>query len=267
MSEAFRGLVWRGLNYSSWPEYSKTELGAVMPISRDDRRAVIAELRSDGLSTRAIAAEVGCSEATVRNDLSAGAQHYAPADGASGDQATITGKDGKQYRATNKRRVSASTRRRIVKYLREHPDATVASISEQLHVSKADIPIVAREIGHVWASKRGPKPPPPPPLPDPAHALAYEPKQVVHVLRMCESMASDNGRMHYAQHLISAMREGDEAWVDEQRQALEYVLAYLGDFLRCHTDQEFRSRLNTGWEGRDDIADQQVTSRRLRAVQ
>lgn len=87
------------------------------------------------------------------------------------------------------------------------------------------------------------------------------------MLRMCSAMASDNGRMHYAQHLIGAMHERDEAWVEEQRQALEYVLAYLGDFLRCHIDQEFRNRLNTGWEGRDDIADQQVTSRRLRAVQ
>lgn len=45
------------------------------PEARQER---VTELKAEGLSNRAIAETVGCSEGTVRNDLKAGAKDYAP---------------------------------------------------------------------------------------------------------------------------------------------------------------------------------------------
>ena len=58
------------------------------------RREIVAELRSEGQSTRQIAATVGAGESTVRRDL-AGATNGAPG-------GNVTGKDGKKYKAKSK---------------------------------------------------------------------------------------------------------------------------------------------------------------------
>ncbi len=59
----------------------------------EQRREVVAALRGEGHSTRAIAGALGVGDGTVRNDLSAGAQGCAP------DSERVTGLDGKSYPA------------------------------------------------------------------------------------------------------------------------------------------------------------------------
>ncbi len=62
-------------------------------LSREQRQELVVKLRGQGWSLRRIAAKLGVSDGTVRNDLEGtGAQNYAPD--------TITGADGKQYPAT-----------------------------------------------------------------------------------------------------------------------------------------------------------------------
>jgi hypothetical protein len=75
IKEAFERRADRALGYESWHAYCDAELDGIrLPIER--RRAHVAELRGQGMSTRAIGAALGVSEGTVRNDLST-AQDYA----------------------------------------------------------------------------------------------------------------------------------------------------------------------------------------------
>lgn len=84
--------VHAALGYRSWSEYVVAEFGdAPLRLDREHRKQLVAALSGEGMSTRAIAPVVGASEGTVRNDLEAGAQDYAP-------DATVTGIDGKKYK-------------------------------------------------------------------------------------------------------------------------------------------------------------------------
>lgn len=66
--EAYQRRAWTALGYASWEDYCDTELrGLRLPV---ERREAVRELRSAGMSTRAIGSAVGTSEATVRRDLS-----------------------------------------------------------------------------------------------------------------------------------------------------------------------------------------------------
>jgi hypothetical protein len=68
--KAHQGRVWIALGYESWPEYIKGEFDhAPLSLPRDERKAVVALLRGQGMSTRAIAPTVGQSRETVRRDL------------------------------------------------------------------------------------------------------------------------------------------------------------------------------------------------------
>jgi len=91
--KAWLGRVWLPLGYESWDSYVKGEFEyAPLHLPRDERRAVVALLRGQGMSTRAIGSATGSDHATVVRDLAAGAN--APPD----DPAPVTGLDGKTYR-------------------------------------------------------------------------------------------------------------------------------------------------------------------------
>lgn len=91
IKEAYTRRADLALGYESWAAYCDTELrGLRMPLA--ERQTATAELRAEGLSTRAIAGALGSSDATVRRDLAAtGATDDAP------DRAT--GLDGRSYPA------------------------------------------------------------------------------------------------------------------------------------------------------------------------
>src|SRR4051794_39244530 len=81
MHEAYNRRAWAALHYSSWEEYCREEFGSgLRRLDKELRRGAVAELASgeDPMSNRAIAAVLGVSEGTVRTDLRAGAQNYAP---------------------------------------------------------------------------------------------------------------------------------------------------------------------------------------------
>lgn len=93
---AWRERDWLALGYKSWDDMCDAEyrIGLVLP--KDERPAIHAELRAEGMSTRAIAAATGVSVGTVHSDL-AGVQDRTPA--------PVTGMDGKTYQPTQPTRV------------------------------------------------------------------------------------------------------------------------------------------------------------------
>lgn len=69
--KAHQGRAWIALGYEAWPDYIKGEFGhAPLSLPREQRRAVVALLRGQGMSTRAIAPALGVDNKTVHNDLS-----------------------------------------------------------------------------------------------------------------------------------------------------------------------------------------------------
>jgi hypothetical protein len=89
---AWTGRAWTALGYESWDDLCAVEFAEtrMLQLPRDDRREKVAELRSAGMSTRAIGSAIGASDATVRRDLS-GASDDAP------EPPPVTGLDGKTY--------------------------------------------------------------------------------------------------------------------------------------------------------------------------
>ncbi len=72
VAKAYVGRVWIALGYESWPEYIKGEFDhAPLHLPRDERKAVAALLRGQGMSTRAIGAATGTSHETVAQDIAA----------------------------------------------------------------------------------------------------------------------------------------------------------------------------------------------------
>lgn len=89
---AYFGRAWAVMGYDSWDDYVQGEFKqAPLALPREDRKASVASLRSQGLSLRAIASATGVDPATVHRDL-------APVANATPD--SITGIDGREYPAT-----------------------------------------------------------------------------------------------------------------------------------------------------------------------
>ena len=66
----WRERAWLSLGYLSWDELCDAEFGVRMSLPRVERPAIVAGLRAEGMSTRAIGSALGMSEPTVRRDLS-----------------------------------------------------------------------------------------------------------------------------------------------------------------------------------------------------
>jgi hypothetical protein len=70
VARAWIGRVWLALGYESWADYIKGEFDrAPLYLPRDERKAVVALLRGQGMSQRPIADAVGVSQKTVDRDL------------------------------------------------------------------------------------------------------------------------------------------------------------------------------------------------------
>lgn len=97
--QAYRGRVWIALGYSSWETYCEAEFSTVA-IPRAERGAVVAAMRSAGMSTRAIAAATGLGVGTVHRELSGVPD---------GTPEVITGADGKIYSASRPQSATPNT--------------------------------------------------------------------------------------------------------------------------------------------------------------
>lgn len=86
---AYRGRAWESLGYDSWAALCAAEFRDV-DLPRDKRLALVADLRADGMSTRAIAAAVNVDARSVRRDLREQLGHSAPPE-------RVTGTDGRTY--------------------------------------------------------------------------------------------------------------------------------------------------------------------------
>lgn len=166
-----------------------------------------------------------------------------------------------------------AARPKMEEYLREHPGVSRNDVAAATGIDKSMVTKIAKEIGHTWPTSGPPrtavskggqvrhqKNTPPPTSTVPLYQRAVEVSAVRRLFDECQSMASNNGRMHYAQHVVEAIHAGDTGWLAKQREAAEYAAAYAADLARIHTDQAYRERLNTGWEGRDDLPEQQVVA-------
>lgn len=94
ITSAWRGRVWVALGYESWAEWLDTELPG-MALPQDERKQVVAELRAEGMSTRAIGAAVGVDQKTVVNDLRR--EENSSPDAAVTTPSNVIGLDGKTY--------------------------------------------------------------------------------------------------------------------------------------------------------------------------
>lgn len=92
IQEAYTSRAWGALGYETWDDYCNAEFGtARLRLPREERQEVVASLRENGLSLRAIASATGASINTVQADLQV-SQIDTPAE--------ITGADGKSYAAS-----------------------------------------------------------------------------------------------------------------------------------------------------------------------
>lgn len=67
---AWRGRDWLALGYQSWSEMCEAEYRLGLSLPASERPEVVADLRAEGMSTRAIASATGVSAMTVQRDLS-----------------------------------------------------------------------------------------------------------------------------------------------------------------------------------------------------
>ena len=98
VAEAYETRAWQVLGYAHWNAYHEAEFGdlKIRP-SRLDRPLVVQALRERGLPIRAIATATGASVGTVHGDLEDAAVVQKRTTAASQQ---VTGRDGKEYRAT-----------------------------------------------------------------------------------------------------------------------------------------------------------------------
>lgn len=121
IQQAYTTRAWDALGYQSWDDYCSREFGTSrLRLPREERQEVVASMRENGMSTRAIGSALGVSDGTVRTDLS-GAQNYAPA-----APAEVTGTDGKTYSPKAKVTDRTSSSRTIVHDL----DTTTGELTE-----------------------------------------------------------------------------------------------------------------------------------------
>jgi hypothetical protein len=97
ITAAYSGRAWVALGYDTWDAYcgGEFESSRMVRLDREQRREIVADMRSTGMSTRAIASGLGVDQKTVVNDLHAGEELSSP-DAA--PPRNITGQDGKTYR-------------------------------------------------------------------------------------------------------------------------------------------------------------------------
>lgn len=102
IKKAYAGRAWIALGYDSWADLCAAEFGEHIQLPRDERKAVTAELRAEGMSTRAIAAATGANHSTVVRDLAPTGGADAPPVPVVPVVALVTGVDGKTYPAVNR---------------------------------------------------------------------------------------------------------------------------------------------------------------------
>lgn len=87
VARAWHGRAWESLGYESWDEYCKAEIPVIANVE-ENRRPVVAALRKEEMSIRAIASATGTGRGTIHRDIST-----VP----SGTVGKITGVNGKTY--------------------------------------------------------------------------------------------------------------------------------------------------------------------------
>jgi transposase len=90
--QAYKGGAWAALGYKTWDAYMVSEFSEARMVRLDpfQRQQIVAEMRSEGMSSRAIASGLGVNQATVVRDLRAGDADASPA--------PVIGTDGKKYK-------------------------------------------------------------------------------------------------------------------------------------------------------------------------
>lgn len=72
----YKGRAWLVLGYRSWEDLCDSEFaGARIALPRNERREVVTQMRSQGMSTRAISRAIGVSTMTVHGDISSTVQN------------------------------------------------------------------------------------------------------------------------------------------------------------------------------------------------
>lgn len=99
ITKLWEGRAWEALNYKSWEAMCPAEFGD-RKLPEPVRKATVRQLRSQGMSTRAIAAATGASEGTVGRDLASAPNGAVES---SNGISHITGVNGKTYKATSPR--------------------------------------------------------------------------------------------------------------------------------------------------------------------
>lgn len=113
----YQGRAWVALGYSSWDALCDAELdGARIALPKEARREVVGELRTAGMSTRAIGVAVGVGKSTIVRDLQFSSVP-------NGTVETITGLDGKRRTSSRHIHVQPSDPLEQV----PHADITVLS--------------------------------------------------------------------------------------------------------------------------------------------
>ncbi|HET8640566.1 MAG TPA: helix-turn-helix domain-containing protein, partial [Pseudonocardiaceae bacterium] len=98
IADAYAQRDWLALEYPSWYAYLDGEFGEelrALASARTERRAVVADLRGQGMSTRQIASATGVGQSQVRRDLAEVSPNGSPTE--------VVGADGKTYAATRLR--------------------------------------------------------------------------------------------------------------------------------------------------------------------
>ena len=81
IATAYTQRAWSALGYATWDDYCTREFGGSrLRLPREERGEVVASLREQGLSIRAIAAATGIDRNTVRSDLAQVGEFHPPAD-------------------------------------------------------------------------------------------------------------------------------------------------------------------------------------------
>ena len=77
---AFKGRAWIAMGYKSWHAYCKGEFqdAHMVRLESDQRQEIVAQMRSAGMSTRAIGSALGVSQSTVVTDTSVEQKNYLP---------------------------------------------------------------------------------------------------------------------------------------------------------------------------------------------
>ena len=88
IAEAYRDQAWRALGYPDWDAMCDAEFGVRLRIPREEQVELVANLRQQGMSTRAIAPVLGVSKRAAAYVV-AGVQNCTPD--------AVTGLDGKRY--------------------------------------------------------------------------------------------------------------------------------------------------------------------------